>query len=119
KQVAAIEMEATSIAVGVGYTWGNGKLWFKEKEYTFMVSGLSLVGVGISTVKAMGGVLHLKDLADFSGNYMAFSASGALAKGGGGLTMQNGKGVVINMGTVQKGLKLNIGPSGLTIKLKE
>lgn len=44
--VAANELEATSFAVGVGYTWGNGKLWFKEKEYTFSVSGLGLVGVG-------------------------------------------------------------------------
>ncbi len=117
--VAAIELEATSVTLGLGYSWGNGKLWYKGKEYIFSISGMNLVGVGVSTVKAKGGVLHLKDLADFSGNYMAFSASGALAKGGGGLTMQNGKGVVINMGTVQKGLKLNIGPSGLTIKLKE
>ncbi|MCZ6564009.1 MAG: hypothetical protein O6948_13995 [Deltaproteobacteria bacterium] len=117
--VAAIEMEATSFAVGVGYTWGNGKLWFKEKEYTFSVSGLSLVGVGISTVKAKGDVLHLKDLADFSGTYVGFSAGGALGKGGGGLTMKNEKGVVINVVTVQEGLKLSIGPSGFAIKLKD
>ena len=119
EQVAAIEMEATSFAVGVGYTWGNGKLWFKEKEYTFSVSGLSLVGVGISTVKAKGDVLHLKDLADFSGTYVGFSAGGALGKGGGGLTMKNEKGVVINVVTVQEGLKLSIGPSGFAIKLKD
>jgi hypothetical protein len=117
--IAAIEMEATSVTLGLGYSWGNGKLWYKGKEYIFSVSGLNSVGVGISTVRAKGGVQNLKDLADFSGNYMAFSASGVLAKGGGGLTMQNGKGVVINMGTVQEGLNLNIGPSGLTIKLKE
>lgn len=117
--VAAIEFEATSVTLGLGYSWGNGKLWYKGKEYIFSVSGLDLVGVGVSTVRAKGGVQHLKDLADFAGNYVAFSAGGALSKGGGGLTMQNGKGVVINMGTLQKGLKLNIGPSGLTINLKE
>ena len=83
------------------------------------MSGLSLVGVGISTVKAKGSVLHLKDLADFSGTYVGFSAGGALGKGGGGLTMKNEKGVVINMGTVQEGLKLSIGPSGFAIKLKD
>ena len=117
--VAAIELEATSVSLGLGYSWGNGKLWYKGKEYIFSVYGLNSVGVGVSTVRAKGGVQHLKDLADFSGNYAVFSASGALVKGGGGLTMQNGKGVVINMGTVQEGLNLNIGPSGLTIKLKE
>ncbi len=115
--VAAIEMETTSVAVGVGYSWGNGKLWFKGKEYTFSVSGLSLVDVGISTVRAIGGVLHLKDLADFSGTYVAVSASGALGIGGGGWTMENENGVVINVGAVLGGLKLSIGPSALTIKL--
>ena len=117
--VAAIELEATSVSLGVGYSWGNGKLWYKGKEYIFSVSGLDLVGVGMSKVKAKGGVQHLKDLADFSGNYLAFSAGGTFGKGGGGLTMQNGKGVFINMGALQEGVKLNIGPSGLTIKLKE
>jgi hypothetical protein len=117
--VAAIELEATSVILGLGYSWGNGKLWYKGKKYKFSVSGLNLVGVGISTVKSKGAVLHLKDLADFSGNYVAFSASATLTKGGGGLTMQNGKGVVINMGTVQEGLKLSIGPSGFTLKLEE
>lgn len=117
--VAAIELEATSVTLGLGYSWGNGKLWYKGKEYIFSVYGLNSVGVGATTIKAKGGVQNLKDLADFSGNYAAFSASAILFEGGGGLTMQNGKGVVINMGTVQEGLNLNIGPSGLTIKLKE
>jgi hypothetical protein len=61
----------------------------------------------------------LKDRADFSGTYVAFSADGALGLGGGGLTMQNATGVVINVGTVQEGHKLSIGPSGLAIKLKD
>lgn len=117
--VAAIELEATFVALGVGYRWGNGKLWFKGKEYTFSVSAATWLGVGVATVRAKGSVLHLNDLADFSGTYRAFSAGGALGIGGGGLTMKNGKGVVINLGSVLKGVKLSIGVSQFTIKLEK
>lgn len=27
--VAAIELEAASVTLGLGYSWGNGKLWYK------------------------------------------------------------------------------------------
>jgi len=117
--VAAIEFEATFVALGVGYRWGNGKLWFKGKKYTFSVSAATWFGIGAATVRAKGGVLHLNDLADFSGTYRAFSVGGALGIGGGGLTMKNEKGVVINLGAVLKGVKLSIGVSKFTIKLEK
>lgn len=116
--IGTVSIDLTDIGVGVGVSWGQGKLRFAGKEYHFKVKGLSVGDVGFSTVSAVGNVYNLKRVADFSGTYAAVGAGVSLAGGVGGLTMQNQSGVIINLYSVQQGLQLNIGPQGFTIEMR-
>jgi len=45
-------IETKAVAVGIGYSWGEGVLSFQGKEYPFKIKGLSVVDVGISSMSA-------------------------------------------------------------------
>ena len=49
-----VTIQSTSIAAGIGVTWGDGKLTFKGKEYPFSIDGLTLVDWGISKARRRG-----------------------------------------------------------------
>ena len=113
-----VSLESTSIAVGIGVSWGDGKLTFKGKDYPFSVEGLSLVDFGISKANATGDVYNLTDTAKFAGTYVAAEAGLTLAGGMGGMVLRNANGVVLHLRSVSQGARLQLGTSGLVIKLK-
>jgi hypothetical protein len=55
---------------------------------------------------------------DFVGTYVAVGADAAVGGGAGILTMRNQHGVVINLQSVQQGIKLTAGVEGITIAWK-
>jgi hypothetical protein len=113
-----ITIESRSIAAGIGITWGDGKLNFKGKEYPFSIDGLTLVDFGISKASAAGEVYNLTDSAKLAGTYVAAEAGIVLAGGMGGMVLRNQDGVVIHLHSVSRGAKLQLGTSGLSIKMK-
>jgi hypothetical protein len=113
-----VTMESKSIAAGIGITWGDGKLNFKGKDYPFSIDGLTLVDFGISKASAAGDVYNLTDPAKLAGNYVAAEAGITLAGGVGGMVLRNQDGVVLHIRSVSQGAKLQLGTSGLTIKMK-
>ena len=119
KPSGKVSIVSKSVAIGVGVSWGDGKLSFKGKEYAFSIDGLSLVDFGISKASAVGEVYNLTDVAKFPGTYVAAEAGFALAGGMGGVALRNQEGVVIHVRSISKGAKLQLGPAGLTIKLKQ
>ena len=118
KPSGKVSIESTSIAAGIGVSWGDGKLNFKGKTLPFSVDGLSLVDWGISKASAVGDVYNLTDVSKFGGNYVAAEAGFALAGGMGGMVLRNQNGVVIHLRSVSQGAKLQLGPSGLKITMK-
>src|SRR5215813_835981 len=58
-------------ALGIGFQWGSGVLTYGGVEHPFRVSGISIVDVGLSRVTGTGRVSGLRNLSDFSGNYVA------------------------------------------------
>ena len=68
---ATLELEQTSVALIIGYTWGSGTLTFDGKSYAVEVDGLSLLAIGVVQAKASAEVFNLKSLADFNGTYVA------------------------------------------------
>ena len=113
-----VSLESTSIAAGIGVSWGDGKLSFKGKDYPFSVEGLSLVDWGISKANATGDVYNLADAAKFAGTYVAAEAGLTLAGGMGGMVLRNANGVVLHLRSVSQGAQLQLGTSGLIIKMK-
>ena len=114
-----VSINSTSIAAGIGVSWGDGTLSLKGKNYKFSIQGLSLVDFGISKASAVGDVYNLTDVSKFEGNYAAGEAGFALAGGMGGMSLRNQSGVIMHLRSVTKGAKLQLGPSGMTIKLKQ
>ena len=116
--VGTISIDMTSVAVGVGFSSGSGVLRYNGQRYLFKIDGLSVGGVGIASISAVGNVYHMRNVSQFAGNYAAAGAGIALAGGRAGLTMQNQNGVVINLYAVQQGVELNIGPQGFNITMQ-
>jgi len=112
-----IRFSGGSIAVGIGFSWGQGTLFFDGKEYPFSVNGLSIVQVGASGYTATGAVYHLTKVTDFQGVYTAFNAGVAVAGGISGTAMRNSNGVVIRMAANHAGLNFSLGPRGVTVSL--
>jgi hypothetical protein len=118
KPSGKVTMESTSIAAGVGVSWGDGKLTFKGKTYPFSIDGLSLVNWGISKANATGDVYNLTDVSKFGGTYVAAEAGLTLAGGMGGMVLRNADGVILHLRSVSQGAQLQLGTSGLIIKPK-
>lgn len=116
--IGSVSIDLTTIAAGVGATWGNGALRFGGNQYPFKVQGMSVGNVGFATITAVGNVYNLKRASDLAGTYAAVGAGITLAGGEGGITMRNQKGVLVNLYTVQQGVQLNIGPQGFTVVMK-
>ncbi len=115
--VGEVTIDIKGVGAIVGVSWGHGVLWFKGKKYPFHVEGLSLGDVGYAKISARGKVYNLKKPSDISGAYGALGAGVALAGGVAGLAMQNERGVIIDLSATQQGVKLNLGPQGLTIRM--
>ncbi|EHH69506.1 hypothetical protein GMO_08130 [Gluconobacter morbifer G707] len=113
-----IILESHSADIGVGLTWGEGKLVYDHQTYRFKISGGNLAAVGYSTVKAEGTVYNLKHLHDFDGSYGSLAGEATLDKGLGGAVLQNSNGVRVRIDTTSSGARLAAGAQGLTFTLK-
>jgi hypothetical protein len=118
KPDATLTLSKGQIAVGIGWSWGDGVLNFKGKKYTFKVGGLSVVDVGITKGNAVGKVYHLKKLSDFNGTYTGAAAEGTIGGGAGISTMKNQNGVVIELQSTTQGVNFKLAGEGVKITLK-
>ena len=113
----SITVSGGGIAIGIGYTWGNGVLDFNGKKYPFSLSGLSVVDVGAASIEGAGDVYYLHDTKDFAGNYVAAGVGATIAGGGSVVALENQNGVVIHLHSTQQGLKFNLSASGMSIRM--
>ena len=119
KPDATIRLSGGSMAVGVGIVWASGDLLYAGKTYPIEVSGLSVVDVGATRLKATGVVYNLKNLSNFDGNYTAAAAGATVAGGASAATMTNQNGVNVRLVSATQGLKFTFGVGGISMKIKE
>jgi hypothetical protein len=117
KPDATIRLSQGQVAIGIGFSWGNGILTFKEKEYAFKIRGLSVVDVGISKANANGEVFNLKKIEDFDGTYTTVSGEATLAGGAGVVTMKNQNGVTIKLFALTQGINFKLALEGVKLTL--
>jgi hypothetical protein len=118
KPTGTVTMDATSVVVGIGVSRGDGVLTFQDEDHAFKVSGLSLVGIGGSSISATGTVFNLEKIEDFPGTWVEVSGDAVLGlASAGGLTMRKGD-VYMTLTGSQKGAKISAGGGGLTIKFE-
>ncbi len=114
---ATIRFSQGQVAVGIGYSWGDGVLTFQGKEYPFTIRGLSVVDVGISKANANGEVFKLKNVKDFNGTYTTASGEATLAGGAGVITMKNQNGVTIKLSALTTGVNFKLALEGVKLTL--
>ncbi len=113
-----VSIETKAVAVGVGFSWGEGVLNFQGKEYPFKIKGLSVVDLGISSISAQGEVYHLAKMSDFAGTFSAAEAGIAVGGGTGAQIMKNQNGVVMKLTSKKAGVQLKLAPEGLKVEMK-
>ena len=118
KPDATLVFTESSVAAGIGYSWGGGTLTYQGKAYPFKIDGLSVGAVGASSVTATGDVYNLKTLDDFNGNYVAATAQATVGGGAGATAMQNQKSVVLKIVSTTQGLDFKFAADGVKITLK-
>ncbi|MGM5034792.1 hypothetical protein [Tardiphaga sp. 803_E3_N1_3] len=115
-QVAVIFTKGGFI-VGVG--GGEGVLRYRGKTYPFTVSGMSVgFTIGASTTKLIGRAINLKGPTSLEGTYGVVGAGGAVVGGAGGVQLQNGNGVILQLSGPKVGAELSAAVGGVTIRLK-
>jgi hypothetical protein len=109
-----------SVAVGIGYSWGHGTLYFSkdQKQYKFKLSGVSVVDVGAAGINAEGEVYNLNNPADLNGNFSAVTAGVTVVEGGSIAWLKNDTGVVVKLHSQTGGLRFNLSDSGMHITLQ-
>ncbi len=96
RPVGRIEFTGGSAALGIGYSWGNGTLYYQGQQFPFSASGLTLADVGGTKNEAAADVYNLKNIEDFPGTYSVAQTGAALVGGGGIGYLENEKGVVLS-----------------------
>ncbi len=120
KVSGTVTLESTSIAVGIGVTWGHGTLtMYDGSTHKIKVNGLSVVDLGISKISATGEVFNLVEAKDLKGTFATGEAGITVIAGGSATAMKNGNGVILQLKSSQKGLKLTLAPGGMDIDLVE
>jgi hypothetical protein len=110
-----------SVAIGIGYTWGHGTLYYSknQKQYKFKLSGVSIADVGGAGITAEGEVYNLSSPADLGGNYSAVTAGVTVIEGGSIAYLKNKNGVVIKLHSQTGGLRFNLSANGVDITLQQ
>ena len=121
KPDATLRLSFKSVAIGVGFSSGEGTLTYKGKDYPVKVKGLSVGKVGITSSSAYGEVFNLKHLQDFNGHYNVGAAgTRGVTLGGGksGTLMTNQAGVIVRVSSTQKGVNVNATGGGVDMQLQ-
>jgi len=120
KVSGTVHVESTAVALGIGVTWGHGTLtMYDGTTHKFKVEGLSVLDLGISKVEATGEVFNLVEAKDLAGTFVAGAAGAAFVGGGSVVAMKNGNGVVMQLKSHQKGVRLTLAGAGLKVGLVE
>jgi hypothetical protein len=114
---ATFSCETKSVVIGIGFSWGTCTLNYQGRTCPFKFDGFSMVGLGISSAALSGKVYNLHNLVDFAGGYKAAGVGLTVIAGGGTARLQNGAGVVMQVGTQTTGAKFEIGGGGVTVTL--
>ena len=118
---AYVWLSGGSVAIGIGYAWGHGTLYYSkdQKEYKFKLSGVSVADVGGATITAEGEVYNLASPSDLGGDYSAVTAGATVVAGGSVAYLKNNKGVVIKLHSQTQGLRFNLSANGIHITLQK
>ena len=103
----------------VGGGVGSGVLTYRDRNYPFRISGVSLgITAGVTVGRLEGWASGIREVSDFAGTYSSVGGGGALVGGLGGVHLRNEKGVTIVLQGPKAGLELAANISQITIMMR-
>lgn len=102
----------------IGGSTGGGRLQFGGDNHTFRMTGIKLGALGgVGEIRMSGEVYNLKQLQDFAGTYTESVAGLSAIVGGGGVWIQNEKGVKMHLKAEATGVGVDISVGTVEVKL--
>lgn len=111
-----VRVQNVGLIIGVG--GGTGTLRFRGKTYPLRVDGLGAGTIGVSSADLVGTASNLRNARDIEGTYTAAGAGLAVAGGARVISLQNSKGVVLNLRGAQAGFSASLGIGGVTVSIR-
>jgi hypothetical protein len=117
-ETGRVHVKVTKVGFIVGVGGGSGTLSFKGKTYRFNVGGVGVGTIGVAGAELVGTATNLHTASDIAGTYAAVSGGIAVAGGGKTATLQNEKGVVLQLHGKQIGFEVSLSLSGMTVTMQ-
>lgn len=114
----SVRLHIVKAGLIVGLGGGNGTLYCHGQAYRLNLGGIGVGSLGIAAVDLVGTATNLHRPSDIAGTYGAAGVGATFVAGAQAATLQNEKGVVLNVHGVQAGFQISIGLAGLTIALR-
>ncbi len=113
-----IRLHVVKAGIVFGGSDGQGVLYFKHRRYPLRVSGSNFGTLGVATVDLVGTVSNLRHASDIIGSYSDAGAGLAIGGGASAATLQNGRGVVLQLQGPQAGLQISLSLGGMNISMQ-
>jgi hypothetical protein len=117
-QSGTVRLHIVKAGFIVGVGGGNGWLYYHGRSYRLSLGGLGIGSLGVAAVDLVGTASNLRGPADIAGTYGAAGAGATFVGGAQVATLQNEKGVVLQVHGAQVGFQVSIGLAGMTIALR-
>ncbi len=118
QQTGTVRINIVKAGLIVGVGGGSGTLRYQGKTYRLSIGGIGVGSLGVASVQLSGTASHLRSAADIAGTYGAAGAGATIVGGSQVATLQNEKGVVLQLAGPQVGFQVSLGLAGMTIALK-
>jgi hypothetical protein len=117
-QSGTVRLHVVKAGFIVGVGGGSGILTYHRRTYRLSVGGVGVGSLGVAAVDLVGTVSNLRSPGDIAGTYGAAGAGAAFVGGAQVATLQNQRGVILQLHGVQAGFQVSLGLGGMTIALQ-
>jgi hypothetical protein len=114
----SVRLHIVKIGFIIGVGGGNGRLYFNHHVYPLTLGGIGIGSLGVAAVDLVGTASNLHSPYDIVGTYSVVGAGAAFVAGASAATLQNERGVVLQVRGVQAGFQINVGLGGMTISMR-
>ena len=117
-QTGTVRLHIVKAGFIVGAGGGNGTLNYHGRTYRLTIGGIGLGSLGVAAADLVGTASNIHRPQDIAGTYGAAGAGVTFIGGGQVATLQNEKGVVLQLHGGQVGFQVSLGLAGMTIGLR-
>ncbi|MDE2284484.1 MAG: hypothetical protein KGK33_07710 [Hyphomicrobiales bacterium] len=117
-ETCSIRLHIVKAGFIIGVGGGNGTLYCHGHAYRLRIGGVGIGSLGIAAVDLVGTASHLRAPSDIVGTYGAAGAGATFVGGAQVATLQNDKGVLLQVHGAQAGFQVSLGLGGMTIDFR-